>query len=215
MLVILSSVVKVWARTQHAPPFGVIRTAVRLYLRNQPMYLPTVFFRVLPSYVLWAYFIKIKYHVQWNRLPSLGDLHSGCGEILSYSSLLDVPIRFHSYRLFKVHFDMGPLSQVPVHRFPHHRTTFSVWKSLAIGTSLCQVSGISHQVFWNSLLNLLCLMGIAPPLDNLIYTVSRNRRVIFRVQVIPGFDLSTNPSSGLCWRGDTFHLYPVKQTAHW
>ena len=57
MLVILSSVVKVWARTQHAPSFGVIWTAVRLYLRNQPMYLPTLSFRVLPSYALWAYFI--------------------------------------------------------------------------------------------------------------------------------------------------------------
>ena len=45
------------ARTQHAPSFGVIRTSVRLHLRNQPMYLPTVSFRVLPSYVLWACFI--------------------------------------------------------------------------------------------------------------------------------------------------------------
>ena len=34
-----------------------MRTAVRLHLRNQTMYLPTVSFRVLPSYVLWAYFI--------------------------------------------------------------------------------------------------------------------------------------------------------------
>ena len=57
MLVILSSFTKVWARTQHAPSFGVMRTAVRLHLRNQTMYLPTVSFRVLPSYVLWAYFI--------------------------------------------------------------------------------------------------------------------------------------------------------------
>ena len=58
MLVILSSVTKVWARTQHAPSFGVVRTAVRLHLRNQIMYLPTVSFCVLPSYVLWAYFIS-------------------------------------------------------------------------------------------------------------------------------------------------------------
>ena len=57
ILVIILSVVKVWARTQHAPSFGVIRTSVRLHLRNQPMYLPAVSFRVLPSYVLWAYFI--------------------------------------------------------------------------------------------------------------------------------------------------------------
>ena len=57
----LSSVIKVWARTQHAPSFGVIRTAVRLHFGNQTMYHPTVYFRVLLSYVLWAYFINYEF----------------------------------------------------------------------------------------------------------------------------------------------------------
>ena len=64
-----SSITKVWARTQHAPSFGVMRTALCLHLRNQTMYLPTVSFRVLPSYVLWAYFIILEdIH---NRLPGI------------------------------------------------------------------------------------------------------------------------------------------------
>ena len=60
MLIILLSVTKVWARTQHALSFGFMLTAVRLHLRNQTMYLLTVSFSVLPSYVLWAYFINGK-----------------------------------------------------------------------------------------------------------------------------------------------------------
>ena len=65
MLVTPSSITKVWARTQHAQSFGVMRTAVRLHLRNQKMYLPTVSFRVLLSYVLWAYFIITKCFSPW------------------------------------------------------------------------------------------------------------------------------------------------------
>ena len=81
MLVILSSVIKVWARTQHAPSFGVIQTAVRLHLRNQTMYLPTVSFRVLPPYVLWAYFIKYNAKVVelfkcWNKINTQVMLNS-------------------------------------------------------------------------------------------------------------------------------------------
>ena len=44
ILVTPSSITKVWARTQHAPSFGVMRTAFRLHLRNQKIYLPTVSF---------------------------------------------------------------------------------------------------------------------------------------------------------------------------
>ena len=44
MLVTPSSVTKVWARTQHAPLYAVMRTAVRHHLRNQTIYLPTVSF---------------------------------------------------------------------------------------------------------------------------------------------------------------------------
>ena len=44
MLVTPSSVTKVWARTQHAPLYAVMRTAVRLHLWNQKMHLPTVSF---------------------------------------------------------------------------------------------------------------------------------------------------------------------------
>ena len=73
MLVTPSSITKVWARTQHAPSFGVMRTAVRLHLRNQTIYLLTVSFCVLPLYVLWAYFITKK---------GLGRCHkSGTGKI--------------------------------------------------------------------------------------------------------------------------------------
>ena len=35
---------KVWARTQHAPLYAVMRKAVRLHLRNKTMYLPTASF---------------------------------------------------------------------------------------------------------------------------------------------------------------------------
>ena len=44
MLVTPSSVTKVWTRTQHAPLYAFMRTAVRLHLRNQTIYLPTVSF---------------------------------------------------------------------------------------------------------------------------------------------------------------------------
>ena len=72
MLVIPSSITKVWARTQHAPSFGAMQTAVRLHLRNQTMYLPTVSFRVLPSYVLWAYFINLSLSVD-HEYEQLGE----------------------------------------------------------------------------------------------------------------------------------------------
>ena len=59
MLVTLSSVTKVWARTQHAPLYAVMRTAVRLHLRNQTMYLPTI------SFVSFRRtFMGIIYHLQ-------------------------------------------------------------------------------------------------------------------------------------------------------
>ena len=68
MLVTPSSITKVWARTQHAPSFGIMWTAVRLHLRNQTMYLPTVSFSVLLSYILWAYFISpLKVFILYGR----------------------------------------------------------------------------------------------------------------------------------------------------
>ena len=62
MLVTPSSITKVWARTKHAPSLAVMRTAVRLHLRNQNNISSNGIFCVLPSYVIWAYFIIWIHH---------------------------------------------------------------------------------------------------------------------------------------------------------
>ena len=96
MLVTPSSITKVWARTQHAPSFGVMRTAVRLHLRNQTMYLPTVYFCVLPSYVLWAYFIiPLKIFILYGC--SVCKHKNTCKQVYSWSW------SYHTGSLNKVH----------------------------------------------------------------------------------------------------------------
>ena len=71
MLVTPSSVTQVWARTQHAPSFAVIRTAVRLHLRNQTMYLLTVsFVSFRRTFMSIIYHVKMVTDIQTEIIPS-------------------------------------------------------------------------------------------------------------------------------------------------
>ena len=61
MLVTPSSITEVCTRTQHAPSFTIMLTAVRLHLRNKNNVSSDGIFRVLLLYVIWAYFITEEY----------------------------------------------------------------------------------------------------------------------------------------------------------
>ena len=123
-------------------------------------------------------------------MPSLGNLQSGCIEILSPSAPLDVPIRFWSLRLCLVQCELGPLSQIPVHRLSRQRIQFSVQTSIKIGTIVRQVVAISQQVFWKSLPPFILRMGAVPESENYIRIIILARCIIVCVQVGSGFALS-------------------------
>ena len=69
----MSSITEVCARTQHAPSFAVMLTAVCLHLQNQNNVSSDGIFRVLPSYVIWAYFIILERDMM-NTILVCGDI---------------------------------------------------------------------------------------------------------------------------------------------
>ena len=53
-----ASKIKWMDKEYHVQDNADVAKKVWTFIVNQPMYLPTVSFRVLPSYVLWAHFIR-------------------------------------------------------------------------------------------------------------------------------------------------------------